>query len=436
MFQMDILLNVRLKISLILILATIIIQGCENKLVSLPEVETISVNDITGTDFKCIGNIISDGGTPITECGFCVDRKPYPTILNTKIIVTNQSGRFESRVNYSFPGSKYYIRSYAITSVGLSYGNQIEIFTDSTLPDCITSNAYAITPWSTIVSGYVSKSGGVDVSETGFVFGNDENPTIKDLKIVCKKNNSSEFQGRLNNLFPGKKYYVRSYAINSKGIGYGNQLDIITLNNNGEQVIDIDGNSYRTVVIGKYIWMAENLRVTKYNDGSLISHITSEKEWKETYEGAYCHYKNSTEKLNEYGVLYNWYAAGNVKKICPDGWHIPNLDEWSFLSDTIVGSNQNSAYIKEAGTIEDGTGHWAKPNINARDFLGFSALPGGMRSSNGLFGNRGYGGHWWCSTVFNENNIASRSLIFSGTYMGLWGVSPRNGFSVRCIKDY
>lgn len=412
-----------------------LISGCQKETIQLPQIETLSVSDITGNDFKCTGNIISGGGSQIIECGFCYDKKPLPTVLNSKITVVQKSGQFESRISYSFPGTKYYIRSFATTMFGTVYGNQIEVSTEPAFAECVTSLVFGITPWSAIVSGYLSGNGGDIISEVGFCVGENSSPTVNDIKFTSSKNIDNVFKIRINNLTPGRKYYIRAFAKNSKGYGYGNELTFYTLDNNGEPLTDIDGNIYKTVVIGRATWMAENLKVKRYNDGSPIIFLPNVNDWINTNEGACCYYNNSEEGFSTFGLLYNWLAANNIKKICPDGWHLPDDNEWKAIQDTAVGTFQNSAYLKEAGTIEEGTGHWASPNTNAHDSFGFAALPGGMRSFNGLFGNRDYGGYWWSAKTFSESSVLLHTLSFADIYFMSWGVSPRNGASVRCVKD-
>lgn len=417
------------------ILISFVIYSCQKEVMQLPQIETLPVSDITENDFLCAGNINSEDESQIIECGFCYDINPFPTVLNSKVVVEQKSGRFEFRISYKLPGTKYYIRSFAATKFGLVYGNQIGILTKPTFAVCVTSDVFGVTPWSAIASGYLSGNGGDIVSEVGFCISESSNPTVNDIKYIYSKTNSKEFKIRLNNLTPGRRYYLRAFAKNSKGYGYGNEVTINTLDNNGEPLKDIDGNIYRTVVIGRHTWMAENLRVKRYNDGSPIVLLSLEYDWINTNDGAYCYYNNSEEGVNTFGLLYNWYAANNIKKLCPQGWHLPNFDEWRAIKDTAVGTIQNSAFLKEAGTLEEGTGHWASPNTNAHDSFGFAALPGGLRSFNGIFGNRNYGGYWWSSTMYNENNVDLHTLSFSDIYFMSWGVSQRNGLSVRCIKD-
>jgi TonB family protein len=195
-----------------------------------------------------------------------------------------------------------------------------------------------------------------------------------------------------------------------------------------QTVKDIDGNEYKTVTIGTQIWMAENLKTTRYNDDKDIRMVTDSTEWQQ-YEQAFCWYNNKTENKNEYGALYNWYAV-NTNKLCPIGWHVPVKEEllplMKFSSkDTLIGGT-----MKEAGVV-----HWKIPNKGATNETGFSALPGGFRLMNGEFGYIGEFGRWWTSS--EENSYIGFSWMLSynnGNVVPNWP-SKRVGLSVRCLKD-
>lgn len=110
--------------------------------------------------------------------------------------------------------------------------------------------------------------------------------------------------------------------------------------------IDADGNEYETVIIGEQVWFAENLKTTKYNDGSSISNVTSDSEWYNLTSPAYCWYDNDEATYKEqYGALYNWYTvdtSSNVNRnICPEGWHVPSDDEWTQLKEYLIASGYN-----------------------------------------------------------------------------------------------
>jgi uncharacterized protein (TIGR02145 family) len=194
-------------------------------------------------------------------------------------------------------------------------------------------------------------------------------------------------------------------------------------------VTDIDGNVYNTVTIGTQVWMAENLRTTKYNDNTAIPNITDTTAWKALTTPAYCWYNNdaSTYKAN-YGALYNWYTV-NTGKLAPKGWHVPTDAEWTTLTTYLGGAAVAGGKLKETGTV-----HWID-NMYATNETGFTALPGGLRWEDGLFYNVGVIGKWWSATEFLTNNAWYRQMYSKDSDVERYGYFKRPGFSVRCVKD-
>jgi uncharacterized protein (TIGR02145 family) len=198
-----------------------------------------------------------------------------------------------------------------------------------------------------------------------------------------------------------------------------------------EIVADTDGNVYQTVTIGTLVWMAQNLRTTKYNDGRSIPLDTTNVQWSGADTGACCFYNNDTTTANRviYGALYNWYAVDSGK-LAPTGWHVPADSDWAKLIAHLGGESEAGGKLKESGTA-----HWASPNTGATDEARFTALPGGCRLANGTFSSIGYYGHWWSATVDDHANSWYRSLNY-GYALAFNGINGKqNGFSVRCVRD-
>lgn len=194
-------------------------------------------------------------------------------------------------------------------------------------------------------------------------------------------------------------------------------------------VTDIDGNVYKTIMINDKEWMAENLKVTRYNNGIPITEVTDNTAWSAA-GAAWCYYNNDSSMDDIYGKLYNSIAIHPTasKPICPTGWRIPSRTEIDDLAASL-GDNPNGK-LRAAGILEDGTGLWSSPNLCATNECGFSGLPGGFRSAGGIFSNINEEGAWWTSngsTVlvlgYNKKNISPTSF------------DPRSGSSIRCIKD-
>ena len=209
---------------------------------------------------------------------------------------------------------------------------------------------------------------------------------------------------------------------------------------------DGDGNYYPVVEIesakggtgipdpenakGVQVWMAENLKTTKYNDGTAIPLVIDDSEWTGLSTPAYCWYNNDeAANKNVYGALYNWRTV-NTGKLCPDGWHVPTISEWKALTGPTGYSNTFSDKLREVGAA-----HWLTPNDAATNETGFTALPGGYRHGLlGTFGTMGNECYWWSSTAMTT--IASYDIeLNTNAYVRSYGYQNEYGLSVRCIKD-
>jgi len=195
-----------------------------------------------------------------------------------------------------------------------------------------------------------------------------------------------------------------------------------------QAVTDIDGNTYATVTIGEQIWMAENLRTSRFNNGREITHIESRRKWADTREPAYSWYQNDKSSFQDtYGALYNWYTVehGNL---CPEGWRVPDNTDWDELS-SHLGVNAGG-HLKEAGTD-----HWNTTSEADDNKTGFTALPGGSRQADGTFEALGEWGNWWSTSESSETNALYVYLFRASTTMGKFDTYKDNGFSVRCLKN-
>ena len=197
---------------------------------------------------------------------------------------------------------------------------------------------------------------------------------------------------------------------------------------NSITVTDADGNVYTTVKIGNQLWTAENLKTTKYNDGTPIPLLAEKEEWAKGCDTpAYCWYKNDYSSKDKYGALYNWYAV-NTGKIAPKGWHVPTDEEWLKLVEYLISNGYNWDGTKENNKIAktlaaksdwesyDDDGAIGK-DLPKNNRSGFSALPGGWRYRDGDFFNIGKCVDWWSATENNAKSAYSYSLIFSNDFL-------------------
>ena len=205
--------------------------------------------------------------------------------------------------------------------------------------------------------------------------------------------------------------------------------------NNGYNVKDIDGNSYKTVTIGVQTWMAENLKTSRYSDGTTIPNITDNTQWQNNTTGAWAYYNNDAANNAKYGKLYNWYAVSKTtngnKNVCPTGWHVPTDAEWTVLTDYLGDEFVAGGKMKEVGTTS-----WNSPNTGATNTSLFTGLPGGYRFYDGNYYFIGDFGYWWSSSENDTYSAWYRGLSsYSGHALRNASSNKGYGFSVRCLRD-
>ncbi len=229
-------------------------------------------------------------------------------------------------------------------------------------------------------------------------------------------------------------------------------------NGNDNTVTDIDGNVYPTVEIGNQEWMAKNLRVTSYRNGTPIPGDLNDNDWENTEDGAYAVQPHDNvegidseeEMVSAYGKLYNCYAVTDEQGLCPEGWRVPTDDDWFELSTFITndghpGSEGNA--LKSCRQVNSPLGgdcdtdehpRWSSnDNHYGTDDYGFNAPPGGFRRDDGLFLGIGNNGYWWTSTESTEfaGNGWYRALRnYQGT-LARGDFNKSTGFLVRCVKE-
>lgn len=198
-------------------------------------------------------------------------------------------------------------------------------------------------------------------------------------------------------------------------------------------VTDVDGNRYITFVVGNQEWMMENLKTTKYNDGSDIPLEVKSKAWISITTPAYCWYGNDIANKDLLGALYNWYTV-NTGKLCPSGWHIPSDKEWTQLTELLGGIDVAGEKIKEA-TIKSSKVPNAKPNNE----IGIKELLGGYRYGyfwgDGNFYENGLNGYFWTATEYTKTHSITRTVNNSKPKIYRSVFVKNNGFYVRCVKD-
>lgn len=216
----------------------------------------------------------------------------------------------------------------------------------------------------------------------------------------------------------------------------------------GNGVTDIDGNQYNTVIIGTQEWMKENLKVSKYSDGTPIPQVTDPIAWSNLTTGAWCYYNNDSSVGSTYGKMYNWYAVAGIwqaesnpptlaqiasrKSLAPSDWNVPSVADWSLLFNYLGGISIAGGKMKEAGL-----NHWLDPNTDATNSSGFTGLPGGYRgaSTTNIGQNLTGTGHWWCSDYLAPFAANFFQLTWTNGAVVSSTFDIRTGLSVRWVKN-
>ena len=228
----------------------------------------------------------------------------------------------------------------------------------------------------------------------------------------------------------------------------------------------LNSDSLGDVTIGNQVWMASNLHTFYFRNGDPIPVVKTAKAWEEAgrnEQPACCYNENEAENGQKYGLLYNWYAVNDPRGLAPAGYHIPSDEEWSKLSD-FLGGEENAGYQMKANagwysydgdTICTVCQNWSPQKKagekcstcndsrkiekvlsgNGSNSSGFSGLPGGLRISNGAFGNVGEGGLWWSATELNTGSAYYRDVGWGRDILGRYGGNKAVGISVRCLRD-
>jgi uncharacterized protein (TIGR02145 family) len=408
----------------------------------LPVLSTTTANLITTTTATSGGNVINDGRTTVTVRGVCWSTTPNPTVaLSTKTLNGPGTGTFTSSITGLTLNTTYYIRAYATNSLGTAYGNEIS-FTTITVPTLTTTAVSSITQTTATSGGNVTSDGRTTVTVRGVCWSTTPNPTIADSKTLngAGVGTITSFTSSITGLTPNTTYYVRAYATNSVGTTYGNEISFTTYKT--DAITDKDGNYYNIVTIGTQVWMAENLKTTRYRNGDLIGTTTPATldisgESTPKYQWAY---GGNASNVSTYGRLYTWYAVTDSRNVCPTSWHVPTNTEWTTLTNYLT--NNGYGYQGSGNDIAKSmaaTSGWIISSIAgnigndqaSNNSSGFTALAGGIRNPTGPFALVGNMGLWWGSVPSNYWEF----LSFEFSTVGNSYDSRPYGLSVRCVRD-
>jgi uncharacterized protein (TIGR02145 family) len=391
-----------------------------------PTLTTSSISSITSTSVNGGGNISSDGGASISARGLVYGTSANPTLSNTVLTIGSGTGSFSGTLTGLTPNTTYYIRAYATNSAGTGYGSQINFTTNSpTIATLTTAAISSLTSSAAIVGGNISTDGGASVTARGVVYGISPNPTLAN-SVLSIGSGIGSFSGNITGLSSSTSYYLRAFATNSVETAYGNQITFNTFPASNP-ITDFDGNTYQTIQIGSQIWMKENLRVTKYRNGDSIPNVLIDRQ--NLVSGAQSSYLDDSYYDSNFGKLYNWYAATDVRGICPAGWHLPSPDEWQTLRN-FLGERPGTQLKENNLTYWDP--RWQDTPTNSS---GFSARGSGIFYAPPISREIRESGRFWSNMAYDNEDALVRSLFVDLTEFASAKLPKGNQISIRCLKD-
>jgi uncharacterized protein (TIGR02145 family) len=419
-------------------------------LVTLPTVTTDTISNITDTEARGGGNVTDDGNSSVTLRGICWNTSPNPTTNDNLWGEENGLGTFTCDITGLTLGTTYYVRAFAINSLGTAYGNEVS-FTTLGLPTVTTNAISGVTPTGAISGGNVTSDGNSPVTARGICWHTSPNPTLAD-NVTNNGSGLGSFTSNISGLTPSTTYYVRAYATNGVGTAYGNAISFTTSAPPCNPVTDIDGNTYLVLQLGSQCWMRENLRVTRYANGTNIT-LSATPSTNTAYR---MNPNNNASNVSTYGYLYNWAAAMNgasssdsnpsgVQGVCPDGWHLPSKTEWEQLKNYLVSQssyhcNANNEYLGKSLASTTGWNSSSNTcavgnNPSSNNSTGFGAPPAGSFYDYGYphVGNYSF---FWLTT---QHQNPQQSYVFHVRYDSPNATTGymewKGGYSIRCVRN-
>ncbi len=315
-----------------------------------------------------------------------------------------------------------------------------------------------------LVQGMTFISVGVSSGTTGITL----RPGTGEVRADIAPDVSSDYYttSSLHLIMGDTDYFMQRQVMIPSGQSYHSGELVLVRNRKvaGDGVTDIDGNEYSTVIIGDQEWMAENLKVTRYRDGTEIQMIpdtVANTEWRDATSGAMTVYpygsvfglESEEEVLEGYGRLYNWHAVGDTLGLCPEGWRVPTVGDWDELlvhldslgypnvaGVVIAAGNALKSRLQEGSPLGIPWDNHLHPRWGyfashyGMDIFGFSARPNGYRLFNGTFSLVGVYGYWWTSTEVGAN-VTSITLYHGGGNVVAPNITKQFGCAVRCVKE-
>ena len=417
-------------------------------------VTTEEVTEITQTTAICGGEVTSDGGAAVTACGVCWSTSQNPTVSDSHTTDGSGTGSFTSNITGLTDNTTYYVRAYATNSEGTSYGEQRSFTTSQniTSPTVTTNNVTDITQTTATCGGEVTSDGGATVTARGVCWGTEPNPTPSDNCTVDGEGVGA-FTSEMTGLEPGTKYYVRAYAKNAAGTGFGAERSFTTLENGGGGDGRFSVSSGTTVEFapGNLYWDGSAFRF-EANQWSLadtwnashVSHFfwSNTTDWQESGKEPYAaSYLYSTQTTDD--VFFTEASGFQVSGETAGTWRTLSSAEWDYLLYTRDNASSLRAWVTLSDVsvsglviLPDGSSATASGITTSSALAGSGAVFLPAAGDRGGMGVHSVGslGYYWSSSLYTDNPSLAYCMRFDSGDVYSFNDYRYSGYPVRLVR--
>lgn len=405
-----------------------------------PTSNTLDATDLQSSSAQLNGTVNANGFLTTIDFEWGTTTE-YGKTINAGYASGSETKTISISLDSLHSAQLYHFRIRSQNAVDITLGEDKTFTTTSLLPVLTTVEINSVDSLSATGGGVISELSGSDILVRGVCWNTSGMPTVEDSKT----NNGSGgglFLSSITGLTPSTTYYVRAYATNNSGTGYGDEVSFTTFNSSA--IKDADGNLYNTQKYGVQTWSLENLKTTQFSDGSSIVNETENETWSGLSSPAYCWLNNDSANKNKRGALYNGYAAISGK-LCPSGWNVPSEFDWNTLATYFekqgLGYEGSGQDIAKAMASSSGWESSSQPgtvgnNPSGNNSSGFNGILAGERLGLvSAFWDDHQRTWWWASSNYDTNlntcfglKYNDSTLISSSDYLSA-------GLSVRCVKN-
>jgi uncharacterized protein (TIGR02145 family) len=392
-----------------------------------PSATTNNATGISSTTATLNGTVNANNFSTDVTFGYGLTTSYGSTATAVQSPLTGSSNASVSIVvNGLSPNTVYHFRIKTVNCGGTIFGLDQTLTTLCATPSATTNDASNLGNTTATLNGTVNANANGCSTTITFEYGT---TTSYGASVTADQSpvnglSPTPVNAVIPGLLSGQTYHYRVKGTSAGGTSNGDDKTFTTT------VADKDGNVYNIVAIGTQVWMKENLKTTKYKDGTDIPLVTDLTEWSNlTTPGYSWYYNDAATYKNKYGALYNGFTV-TTDKLCPSGWHVPTDIEWTTLTTYLGGESIAGSKLKEAGTS-----YWDYPNTGATNETNFTALPGGYRVNTGTFSHEKTDGTWWSSSEFSSTFGWFRQMNSSSSNVYRINILKSMGLSVRCVRD-